>query len=125
MSWGDWQGISIVSVRVSYWLYAERIARPRLQYAATLGSAMDGSSQYPARPTQRLSSSMRMDPGPATLSGRTPLGSATVQFVALTCHSVGAEAALLASAGANVSQSFARSVQPSAEKSTEMCQGTL
>ena len=29
----------MVNVRVSYWLYADRIARPMLQYAANLGAA--------------------------------------------------------------------------------------
>ena len=76
------------------------------------------ASQYPDVVTQVLSSSIRTDPGPATLSARLLAGLlVTVQLVTTTFHSVDWYAWLFGSAGAMVHQTLSTLLQPSAVKS--------
>ena len=88
MSCVVWQCVSMVTLAPAA---AARIARPWLQKANApfTGSLPGAGSQYPDVLTHVLSSSMRTDPGPATLSARLPAGSVTVQLVTTIFHSVG------------------------------------
>src|ERR1017187_4536773 len=88
MAWVYWQCVSTVTLALDA---AARIARPWLQKAnAPLTGSLPGAgSQYPDVVTQVLSSSMRTEPGPATLSARLLAGLlVTVQLVTTTFHSV-------------------------------------
>jgi hypothetical protein len=106
---------------------AAQIARPWLQKANApfTGSFPGACSQYPDALTQVLSSSIRTDPGPATLSGRLPPESVTVQLVTAISHSVAWYAWLFGKAGAIVHQTLSTLFQPSAVKSMWTCQETL
>src|ERR1039458_211317 len=100
MSCVYWQCVSMVTLAPDA---AARIARPWLQKANApfTGSLPGASSQYPEVLTHVLSSSIRTDPGPATLSMRwLPGVLATVQLVTTTFHSVDWYAWLFGSAGA-------------------------
>src|ERR1022692_3382179 len=118
MSCVCWQCVSMVNAAP---LAAARIARPWLQKAKPSAGA---HSQNPDWQTHGLFSSIRTDPGPATLRPRAPEESVTLQLVTLTLHSVSTYAPLFASAGASVIQSFWMSVQPSVEKSASTCHVT-
>src|ERR1039458_4352662 len=69
MACAYWQCVSTVTLAPEA---AARIARPWLQKANApfTGSLPGAGSQYPDVVTQVLSSSMRTEPGPATLSAR-------------------------------------------------------
>src|SRR5208283_2899303 len=104
MSCANWQCVSMVTLAPEA---AARIARPWLQKANApfTGSLPGAASQYPEVLTHALSSSIRTDPGPATLSARWLAGVlATVQLVTTICHSVDWYAWLFGSAGAIVHQ---------------------
>src|SRR5579872_2059317 len=120
MSWVDWQCVSMVALAPEA---AARIARPWLQKANApfTGSLPGAGSQYPDVVTQVLSSSMRTEPGPATLSGRLPPESVTVQLVTTILHSVDWYARLFGRAGAIVHQILSTLFQPSAVKSMWTC----
>src|ERR1039457_3242091 len=99
---------------------AARIALPWLQKANApfTGSLPGAASQYPKVLTQVLSSLIRTDSGPATLSARLDAGLlVTVQLVTTICHSVDWYAWLFGSAGAMVHQTLSTLLQPSAVKS--------
>src|ERR1035438_9170691 len=100
MSCVCWQCVSMVNDAP---LAAARIARPWLQNAKPSAGA---HSQNPDWLTHGLSSSIRTEPGPATLKPRAPEASVTDQLVTVTLHSVATYAPPFASAGANVIQSF-------------------
>ena len=88
MSCVDWQWVSMVTLAPAA---AARIARPWLQKANApfTGSLPGAGSQYPDVLTQVLSSSIRTEPGPATLSARLLAGlPVTVQLVTNNFHSV-------------------------------------
>src|SRR5579883_1025808 len=123
MSCVDWQCVSIVTLAPAA---AARIARPWLQKAnAPLTGSLPGAcSQNPEVFTHVLSSSIRTDPGPATLSARLPAESVTVQLVTIIFHSVGWYAWPGGSAGAMVHQTLSILLQPSVEKSMWTCQET-
>src|ERR1039458_2959863 len=125
MSCVAWQCVSIVTVAPAA---AARIARPWLQNANApfTGSLPGAGSQYPDVVTQVLSSSMRTEPGPATLSARLPAGLlVTVQLVTTTFHSVAWYAWPFGSAGAIVHHTLSTLLQPSAVKSIFTCHETL
>src|SRR5579883_3356868 len=125
MSCIDWLCVSMVTLAPAA---AARIARPWLQNANApfTGSLPEAGSQYPDVVTHVLSSSIRTEPGPATLSARLPAGLlVTVQLVTTIFHSVGWYAWLLGRAGAMVHQTLSTLLQPSAVKSIFTCQETL
>src|ERR1035438_3795883 len=125
MAWVYWQCVSTVTLAPDA---AARIARPWLQKANApfTGSLLGAGSQYPDVVTQVLSSSMRTEPGPATLSARLLAGLlVTVQLVTTTFHSVDWYAWLFGSAGAMVHQTLSTLLQPSAVKSMRTCHDTL
>src|ERR1035438_9917855 len=120
-----WQCVSIVTLAPAA---AARIARPWLQKANApfTGSLPGAACQYPDVVTEVLSSSIRTDPGPATLSARFDAGLlVTVQLVTTICHSVDWYAWLLGSAGAMVHQILSTLFQPRVVKSMWTCQDTL
>src|ERR1039458_1816475 len=83
-----WQCVSTVRLAPDA---AARIARPWLQKANApfTGSLPGAGSQYPEVLTHVLSSSIRTEPGPATLSARLLAGLlVTVQLVTTIFHSV-------------------------------------
>src|SRR3974390_2211871 len=97
-----WQCVSMVTLAPEA---AARIARPWLQKANApfTGSLPGAASQYPDVVTQVLSSSIRTDPGPATLSARLEAGLlVTVQLVTTIWNSVGWSAWLFGRVGAMV-----------------------
>src|ERR1035441_7399871 len=111
-----WQCVSTVRLAPDA---AARIARPWLQKANApfTGSLPGAGSQYPEVLTHVLSSSIRTEPGPATLSARLLVGLLdTAQLVTIICHSVGRYAWLFGSAGAMVHQTLSTLLQPSAVK---------
>src|ERR1017187_6781117 len=125
MACAYWQCVSMMTLAPAP---AARIARPWLQKANApfTGSLPGAGSQYPDVVTQVLSSSMRTDPGPATLSARLPAGLlGTVQLGTTNFHSVDRDAAVFGSAGAMVHQTLSTLLQPSAVKSMCTCQDTL
>src|ERR1035438_6566871 len=125
MACAYWQCVSTVTLAPEA---AARIARPWLQKANApfTGSLPGAGSQYPDVVTQVLSSSMRTDPGPATLSARLLAGLlVTVQLVTTTFHSVDGYAWLFGSAGAMVHETLSTLLQPRAVKSMCTCQETL
>src|ERR1017187_8419467 len=120
-----WQCVSMVTLAPEA---AARIALPWLQKAnAPLTGSLPGAdSQYPDVVTQVLSSSMRTEPGPATLNARLLAGLlVTVQLVTTIFHSVDWYAWLFGSAGAMVHQTLSTLLQPSAVKSMCTCHETL
>src|SRR5271157_3748731 len=109
-----WQCVSTVTLAPDA---AARIARPWLQKANApfTGSLPGAGSQYPEVLTHVLSSSMRAEPGPATLSARLLGGLlVTVQFVTAIFHSVDWYAWLLGRVGTMVHQTLSTLLQPSA-----------
>ncbi len=127
----DWAGATFIPNTTTVTLApaaAARVARPWLQKANApfTGSLPGAGSQHPSVLTQVLSSSMRTEPGPATLSARLPAGLlVTVQLVTTICHSVGWYAWSLGKAGAMVHHTLSTLFQPSAVKSIRTCQETL
>src|SRR5271157_2662576 len=125
MEYEYWQCVSTVTLAPDA---AARIARPWLQKANApfRGSLPGAASQYPEVLTHVLSSSIRTDPGPATLSARLDAGLlVTAQLVTTIFHSVDWYAWLLGRAGAMVHQTLSTLLQPSAVKSMCTCQETL
>src|ERR1035438_6077488 len=121
MSCVYWQFVSMVTLTPEV---AARIARPWLQKANApfTGSLPGAASQYPEVLTHVLSSSIRTEPGPATLSARLLAGLlVTVQLVTTIFHSVDWYAWLFGSAGAMVHQILFTLFQPSAVKSMCPC----
>src|ERR1039457_2516936 len=117
MSCVAWQCVSIVTVAPAA---AAPIARPWPPNATApfTGSLPGAGAQYPDVVTQVLSSSMRTEPGPATLSARLPAGLlVTVQLVTTIFHSVDWDAWLFGRGGAMVHQTLSTLLQPSAVKS--------
>src|SRR5579885_3260603 len=122
MSCVAWQCVSMLNLAPAA---AARFARPWLQNANApfAGSLPGAGSQYPDVPTHVLSSSIRTEPGPATLSARLPAGLlATVQVVATIWNAVGWYAWLFGRAGAMLHQTLSTLLQPSAVKSILTCQ---
>src|ERR1039458_9959868 len=120
-----WQCVSTVRLAPDA---AARIARPWLQKANApfTGSLPGAGSQYPEVLTHVLSSSIRTDPGPATLSARLLAGLlVTAQLVTTTFRSLDWYAWLFGSAGAMVHQPLSTLLQPSAVKSMCTCHETL
>src|ERR1039458_8010319 len=112
-----WQCVSTVRLAPDA---AARIASPMLQKANApfTGSLPGAASQHPEVLTHVLSSSIRTEPGPATLSARLVAGLlVTVQLVTTIFHSVGWYAWSFGRAGAIVHQTLSTLLQPSAVKS--------